>query len=68
MDDITLYTIGCPKCKVLEKKLELSGIKYNVCTDIEVMESKGFKTSPILEVNGVVYAFADAVKLIGSLK
>ena len=49
---IILYSTGCPKCNVLEAKLNSKSIKYEVCTDIEVMQSKGMMTAPNLEVDG----------------
>ena len=53
---IILYSIGCPQCKVLERKLDSYHAVYELCTDEEVMKAKGFKTAPILglieEING----------------
>ena len=49
---VTLYTIDCPKCKILEKKLADAGIEFEVCKDVELMTSKGFDFMPVLEVNG----------------
>lgn len=62
---ITLYTINCPKCKVLEKKLDAKGIKYETVTDADVMVEKGFKSAPILVVDDDVLTFENAIKWVG---
>lgn len=61
---ITLFTIDCPKCKILEKKLEQAGVKYEVCRDRDEMERKGFDFMPVLEVDGQVMNFGEAVKWV----
>lgn len=60
-----LYTTHCPKCTVIEKKLQRAGIEYDICEDIEVMESKGFTQLPVLEVNEKVLDFSAANKWVG---
>ena len=37
---IVLYTIDCPRCKVLEKKLNSLNIDFKKCTDINLMKKK----------------------------
>lgn len=64
MQNFTLYTNDCPKCRILKAKLDEKDVIYNVCNDIELMLSKGFKTMPMLEVDGVTYDFLAAVNLI----
>lgn len=61
---ITLYTIDCPKCKILEKKLEQANIKYETCKDINIMTEKGFDFMPVLDVDGQVMNFGEAVKWV----
>ena len=69
MENITLYSTGCPKCNVLEKKLTAAGIEYEVVTDISTIKNvcDFIKTDqvPILEVNGQYYTFAEAIKWVG---
>jgi glutaredoxin-related protein len=62
---IKCYSIGCPRCIVLEKKLQQKNIDFELIADREIMESKGFQSAPMLEVDGVVYDFNEAVKWIG---
>jgi len=60
--DVILYSTNCPKCKVLEKKLDSSGINYSIVTDVDVMAQKGFQSAPMLEVGDKIYEFSEAVK------
>lgn len=62
--NIVLYSTKCPKCKVLEAKLKQSNIEFKEINDVEVMVQKGFKSAPLLEVDGVVYNFKEAVEWI----
>ena len=64
--NVTLYSTHCPKCKVLEMKLKQKNISYEEVTDIKVMEEKGFKSVPKLEIDGVVYDFKEATQWIGA--
>ena len=60
--EIILYSTGCPKCKILEKKLQSKGVYYTKNTSIDEMESLGFTNVPILCVNGQFLDFGEAVK------
>jgi glutaredoxin len=61
MRKVILYEHGCPRCKVLKAKLDKSGVEYETVNDVKIMEAKGFKEAPKLEVDGVVYGFKEAV-------
>lgn len=62
---LTLYTIDCPKCKVLEMKLDQKNIPYVKEKDIETMKALGIMTAPVLGLeDGSILQFADAVKYI----
>lgn len=61
---IILYTIDCPKCKVLEKKLESNSITFEKCYDTNKMIELGFTQTPQLEVDGVIMNFTEAIKWI----
>ena len=60
MDKIIIYSSKCPKCKQLEKRLNERGIKYEECTDINIMKSLGITTVPYLQVNGELMDFTKA--------
>lgn len=58
---VTLYSTGCPRCNVLVQKLDNKGIEYDVVNDVDVMTEKGISTVPVLEVNGQLLQFKEAV-------
>lgn len=58
--NIVLYSTNCPKCKILETKLNKKGINYSIVTDVNMMLEKGFTQAPVLEVNGEVKEFRAA--------
>lgn len=57
---VTLYTTHCPKCEILEKKLKQKNINYKEITDINIMIEKGFTSTPMLELDGIVMDFSVA--------
>lgn len=58
--DVKLYSTNCPKCIVLEKKLNQKNISFEEINDIDVMTAKGFMQAPMLEVDGEVMDFKQA--------
>lgn len=64
---ITLYTTHCPKCTVLEKKLESKNIKFDVNENEEEMQERGFQSLPVLEVDGNTLDFIEAVKWVNEV-
>lgn len=64
---IVLYTTYCPKCKVLEKKLQQKNLVYEEVTDIDVMTEKGFMSVPVLEVDGEIMDFKAASDWINTI-
>lgn len=66
-DDImTVYSTGCPKCKIIETKLNNNNIRYNIIDDIEIIKSKGYFSVPMIEYKGKVYNFSEANNLINN--
>lgn len=59
---IILYSTGCSRCKVLEARLNAKNIKYNLVDDIDVMMEKGIQQVPVLQVEGKMMDFVEAVK------
>ena len=64
--EITLYSTHCPRCNVLEKKLQQKNIVYEEINDVEIMKEKGYLTVPILEVDGKSMDFKTANDWINS--
>lgn len=61
---IKMYSTHCPKCRILETKLNQKNIQYEECNDVEEMLSKGIETVPVLEVDGQLLDFGNAVKWV----
>ena len=62
---IKLLTTHCPACKVLEKKLEDAGINYFSIENEEEIMSYGVMSVPVIvEENGNLINFAEAVKIL----
>ena len=68
---IKLYTIGCGRCNVLEKKLNMKGIEFDLIDDndkvIKAGEEYGISTAPILVVDDNVMTFEQANKWIAGI-
>ena len=69
MDKIILYTIHCPKCGVVQKKLEQKGIEFETVTNeddvLSIGRKVGITSAPILQVGDRFLDFTQAVKWIG---
>lgn len=63
----TLYTTHCPKCKILLERLEKKNITFETCEDMKILVAKGFKTVPMLEVDGQMMDFAQANKWVSEV-
>ncbi len=58
--EVILYTTHCPKCNILEKKMQIAGINYTVSEDVQKMLELGFKSAPVLTVDNEPYLFKEA--------
>lgn len=63
---VILYSTGCPKCNVLEKKLKAKDIDFVVVEGEQEIAEKGFSEAPLLEVDGVVKTFPEAVQWVNT--
>lgn len=68
MQNVILYSTGCPQCRVLKRKLEEKGIIFTENTDREKMLSLNFVRVPVLEVDGERMDFSAANKWINEQK
>ena len=66
--NVTLYTTHCPKCKILETKLNTKNVQYTEISNIDEIEKAGFNSVPILKVDDKVLKFGDANKWINELE
>ena len=65
--NITLYSTHCPKCAIVEKKLNMAKVNYTICDDVEVMKNRGFMSAPIVEVDDKIYKFKEAIDWANSI-
>ena len=63
--NVILYSTHCPKCTVLEKKLEKAGIEFEVCDDEKIMEENNFQSLPMLQIDTNILDFSAAIKWVG---
>lgn len=62
--NVILYSTGCPKCKVLKKKLTDKNVPYYEENSIDVMESLGICQVPMLLADGKLMTFSEANKWV----
>lgn len=62
--NVILYTTHCPKCNVLHAKLEEKNIEFTENEDVKALIKKGYMTAPMLEVDGDLMEFGEAVKWV----
>lgn len=65
---IKLYTIGCPRCLVLEKKLNDNNIDFLKITSIKTIQKKGYELFPVLEVDDKPMNFREALNWLNKIK
>lgn len=64
-----IYSTSCPKCKILEKKLNDKGIQYTVENDVNKIMAHGIFAVPVLEMDdGTQLQFGDAVNWVNHLE
>lgn len=62
-----LYTIDCPACQVLEKKLDLKNLSYEKIYDEKMHDEKEIVNFPVLELDsGELLNFSEAIKWVNN--
>lgn len=61
---VTFYSNDCPRCKILQQKLDEKGVMYEKVSDVEIMKQKGFMSIPMLEVDGKIMTYLEAINWI----
>lgn len=68
MEKHVLYTTGCPKCRILEKKLNDKNVEFDACTNPNKMNELGITSVPVLGLpDGTMLEYFDAVKYVNGL-
>lgn len=69
MTKCVLYSTGCPKCRVLQAKLDNKGIDYMIINEenvvIDTCKNAGADSLPLLEVEGEYLNFNEAIRWVG---
>lgn len=60
----TIYSTGCPRCKILKAKMDQKHLEYEECTDVDKMLKIGIKSVPVLGVEDKLLTFEEAVKFV----
>lgn len=58
---VKLYSTHCPKCKILTIKLQQKNIDFTEIDDVVVMQNLGFRSAPMLSVDGKIMDFNKAL-------
>lgn len=69
MNKLTLYSTGCPRCKVLTEKLDAKHQKYEVVSDMATLRSLHILTVPMLQIDdGPLMTFTEANNWVNHLE
>jgi len=61
---MVVYSNNCPKCLIVQKKLEDKGFEYEKTSDFQELIERGFKTLPMAKVDGELLNFAQIINWI----
>ena len=61
---ITLYSTGCPKCQILEKRLKKNNLDFIISNDVDILIEKGFQSAPVMAVGKLFYDYTSAMNLL----
>lgn len=69
---MTLFSTHCPKCNILNKKMQEKNLEYEVIDDVNKMIELGIRSAPVLMIeddNGEIQKliYFDAVKYINQI-
>lgn len=68
MKEVTLYSTGCPRCKMLTMQLNNKKVEYNLVDDQGEIASRGIQTIPVLEVDGRLMKFPEALNWVNNYR
>ena len=64
---VELFSTGCPRCMVLEKKLNQKNIQFTKNDNIDELIQKGYSTAPVLKVDDKYLEFNEAIKYVNEV-
>lgn len=63
--NVIIYTVpDCGFCKVLKLKMDAKQISYQEINDIELLIEKGFTQAPVLEIDGTMKNYKQAMEWV----
>ena len=65
---VTLFSTNCPKCRVLEQKLNQKNITFNIDNNMQEIIDQGFMSAPVLKIEDKYLDFKTAVDWIKGSK
>lgn len=63
---IKFLTAHCPRCSVLQKKMDAAAIKYEIIEDEETIKSYGIDFVPALVIDNEILDFSAAIKWVNN--
>lgn len=64
---IVMYSTGCPRCKILQDKLAKINETVTMIYGEEEIEKLGYTSAPLLEVDGTMMDFGQAVRWVNKI-
>lgn len=61
LEEVILYSMGCPACGVLKKKLDEKRVRYTENNSVKEMTALGIKQVPVLKVGDHMMTLKEAV-------
>lgn len=59
---VVIYSTNCAHCKILEATLRAKNIDFDIVYGEDAIFEKGYSSAPLLEVDGEIMLFPDALK------
>lgn len=63
---VILFSTHCPKCMVLQKKLQAANIDYDENCNVDEMLEMGIRQAPMLKVDDELLDFSQAIAWLAS--
>ena len=61
---IILYSTGCPKCNILERRLTNDKIEFSITDNVDKLIDMGFQNAPVLQIGDNFIDYTNAMKLL----
>ena len=61
---IILYSTGCPKCNILERRLTNDKIEFSITDNVDKFIDMGFQNAPVLQIDDNFIDYTNAMKLL----